>query len=194
MGTSRSAAQLAGKFSKAAGAVQKNNPKNVKRVADFAADTTKAMARPPTGGDLAFSGAGRASRKNRPIDVRVSDSGGSAFKVKAIGPMHWLESGVQPHPIIPGGNTKKARGLAGANLGDAAGPRLGAGQAGKFARGKSKGKLMIWGGGSAAAFYVQRGGGFKARHTWTEGIKAAEKVQGEIMWRGVSANMIEVFG
>ena len=193
MGTSRSGAELAGKLDKAAKLLDRDMLPTAQAIGSTLTATALASAREATGGDLKFSGAQRNGRRNRPIGVTTRKESDSSVMVKATGPMHWLEAGVEPHPIIPGAS-KKSRGLTGALLDGAEGPALPASQVRGTARGKAKGKLMIWDGGRAAAFSVNRGGGFTERKTWSKAVEVTERAAPSIARRKLTANLFEVFG
>ena len=193
MGTSRSGAELAAKLDKAARLIDRDLYPTAQSIGAVLSATALAGARETTGGDLKFSGAERKGRRNRPIGVTTRKESDSSVMVKATGPMHWLEAGVEPHPIIPGAS-KKSRGLTGALLDGAEGPALPASQVRGTARGKAKGKLMIWDGGRAAAFSVNRGGGFTERKTWSKSVEVTERAAPSIARRKLAANLFEVFG
>lgn len=193
MGTSRSGAELAAKLDKAARLIDRDLYPTAQSIGAVLSATALAGAREATGGDLKFSGAQRNGRRNRPIGVTTRKESDSSVMVKATGPMHWLEAGVEPHPIIPGAS-KKSRGLTGALLDGAEGPALPASQVRGTARGKAKGKLMIWDGGRAAAFSVNRGGGFTERKTWSKAVEVTERAAPSIARRKLAANLFEVFG
>lgn len=192
MGTSRSGAELAAKLDKAARLIDRDLYPTAQSIGAVLSATALAGAREATGGDLKFSGAQRNGRRNRPIGVTTRKESDSSVMVKATGPMHWLEAGVEPHPIIPGAS-KKSRGLTGALLDGAEGPALPASQVRGTARGKAKGKLMIWDGGRAAAFSVNRGGGFTERKTWSKAVEVTERAAPSIARRKLAANLFEVF-
>lgn len=192
MGTSRSGAELAAKLDKAARLIDRDLYPTAQSIGAVLSATALAGAREATGGDLKFSGAERKGRRNRPIGVTTRKESDSSVMVKATGPMHWLEAGVQPHPIIPG-TSKKSRGLSGANLDGGEGPVLPAALARGSARGKAKGKLMIWDGGRRAAFSVERGGGSPERKTWSTAVEATERVAPSIARRKLADNLFQVF-
>lgn len=169
MGTSRSAAELAGKFDKAARLIADGKKEQNKAVAEFLRVTTLGLAAGPTGGDLRFSGNPKGV-----IGVRLQPQG-EAVKVKATGPMHWLESGVKRHGVAPKGfgGSRAARTAAAASIGK--GQRVTIGR--KIAAGKS-GVLRYANG--AFSRYSRDAGGLKASHTWSKGVDIAEARQGEI--------------
>lgn len=193
MGTSRNAAELVGKLDKAAKLLDRDMYPTVQSIGMVLAATALAGAAEATGSDLKFSGAQRKGRTGRAIGVTTRKESDSSVMVKATGPMHWLEAGVDPHPIIPGAS-KKSRGLTGALLDGAEGPALPASQVRGTARGKAKGKLMIWDGGRAAAFSVNRGGGFRERKTWSKAVEVTERAAPSIARHKLAANLFEVFG
>lgn len=181
MGTSRTAAELAGKFDRAAKVVTDGNVDNVKAVSLFLKETTLALAAPPTGGDLRFS-----NNKKRPITVRydlISGGVNAKAKVKAGGPMSWLESGVKPHPTAPKslGGTRRNRLDAVASI----------------ARGKSttfgnKRGVLAFANGKFAA-YARNSGGLPARGTWSKGVDIAEARQAEITRLNTVRRLSSVF-
>lgn len=106
MGTSRNAAELVGKLDKAAKLLDRDMYPTVQSIGMVLAATALAGAAEATGGDLKFSGAQRKGRTGRAIGVTTRKESDSSVMVKATGPMHWLEAGVDPHPIIPGASKK----------------------------------------------------------------------------------------
>jgi hypothetical protein len=168
MGTSRSSAELAGKFNQAAKVITEGEAEGNKAVAEFLKVTTLGLAAGPTGGDLKFSGNPKGV-----IGVRTTPEG-KAVKVKATGPMHWLESGVKRHGIAPKGvgGSRASRTAAAASIGKGQHTTFG-----KLKAGKS-GVLRYKDG--TFSRYSRAAGGLPARGTWSKGIAIAEQRQGEI--------------
>lgn len=173
MGTSRSGAQLAAKFERAGKVVLQGNDRKVKRGAEMVRTSVLALAAPRTGGDLAFSGAGN---KRMNVRTKVLSTGANAKAVaKATGPMHWLEGGVKPHPIVPKkvGGSRAARSAFVANA-------FGSGlQSLQFGRGR--GVLAFAGAGRGDGFtkYARRAGGLPAYGVWSKGVDAASTLYGK---------------
>lgn len=160
--------------------IPKTNRDALKLSGSAVGRSIEALARPATGGDLRFSGAGKGT-----VGTRDRFIGDQTIEVRAVGPMHWLERGVKPHDILPGVRGKRARGLFG--IGVDVGPRLSADSVFSSFAASSRGAgvvLKFNGAGRGAGFtrYARNAGGFPALGVWTKGVDAARTpVRG--IWR-----------
>ena len=191
-------AAFANKCAGVARKIESDTPNLLAEVGKTAKESTLALAAPPTGGDLIFSGTAKAG-KGKPIDVVVSKQGTEAIKVKAIGPMHWLESGVKRHSIVPGNSRRgPAAGLLGRNLtGGALGPVIQGSSLfskGNYAASKKGAGVVLKFRDGTYSRYADNAGGFKARGTWTKGLAATEALVPGITGKRVLGNMAEFFG
>lgn len=175
MGTSRNAAQLNGKLKQLQGAVKPTNREAVKTSGTIVQNFVDANIRSVAGGDLELSNAGPVYTMDRWV-------GAETIMVRAVGPVHWLEDGVDRHDILPGARRGAGRGLFGYQQG-LIGPTLSPVTyfrgAGGFARSrKGAGVALKFNGagqkGRGYTAYVRDAGGFKAAKVWTRGKEAAE--------------------
>ena len=181
MGTSKSGAELAAKLHRAGAVVVNGNRSNVEALSLAIKTSVLAEAAPATGGDLKFSGA-----KNGKVGVRYDLMSGGAVaqaKVRATGPMHWLEGGVKPHGIAPkgAGGNRAARSAAAASIGR--GRSVSFGGRGGFLKFKD----------GTFAKYARNAGGLPAKNVWSHGVDRVEGRQGEIVGRNVVRQMSSVF-
>lgn len=191
MGTSATPREFVGKIDDAGKRIESNAKRAAVAVGEVVQSAAVAGAARVLGPDRVFSGTKRAKRrKPKPVGARLRLKGDGAA-VSAEGPMHWLEEGVQPHPIVPKAN-KRIKGLAGLSLDGAQGPVLPLSAAIAGARRKPQ-NLMVWDGGKAAAYYVSSGGGSPAHETWSTAVAAGERASLPIMARNAAADLRDVF-
>lgn len=186
MGTSSSVPQLIGKLERFGSAVVDTNPDNVKRVVAVLKVGVLSRAAQIAGGDLTFRNNNR--RKIGARDEVIAKGVQSATKVYGTGPMRWVEDGVDPHDIVPGAKRGASRGLLGANLRGAAGPVLPASSL--FSKGnwaastRGAGVVLRFSDGTFSR-YARNAGVLKGNRSWSGGVDAAERVQGQVHMQGV---------
>ncbi len=196
MGTSKSVDEFFVKWERLKDGVQKDGPETVGAIAQFMKMRALDLAAEEVGSDLRFR-----NNNRRPLGVRYDVRKGqnaAQAEVRATGPFGWLEYGVPPHAIVPGGKTKKFRAAIGAGLGGAAGPALPVAVAVGLGlnKGKGRGKLMVWtgnGGKKAAAFYITKSGELPEKNTWSNAVEQTSQSAGEIADRQMVRTLTDVF-
>lgn len=164
MGVSTTPKQLSNKLTSLAAEIPQANRKSVEAGALTVKTRVLAKAAGPTGGDLKFSGGG--GKVGVRYRIRQRGPSETAAFVRATGPMHWLERGVQPHAVAPKslGGTRAARTGFVANA-------FGSGQR-SLTFGRSTGALRFADGSYRK--WARRAGGFPAKRTWSEGVRESQ--------------------
>lgn len=181
MGKSTSWLELSGKLDKAAANLQKSTPKTVRLAAEMAqreldAEIRKAvpdmdmssLSKPRKGGKARSGKVG-----TKVVRAHKYATDGSALAVKAVGAVHWFESGTRPHLV-------------------------GAGRVGRYKTTRSQyrkaaGKFML----ASGATHPVRGPlahpGTRARHTWSKGIRRAAPAAAEKFAQRAVIDIVEPF-
>lgn len=158
MGVSTSPEQLVAKLERSAKNVQKATRETLADSADTVRTAVLAQAAGEIGADLSFGG-----KKRVGASTKVA---GTQATVKATGPMHWLERGVQPHAIAP----KRAGGSRASRSAFVA-QAFGSGPI-SYGRGRKSGALKFASGEFRP--YARKAGRFAARQSWSKGVTKAE--------------------
>jgi hypothetical protein len=157
MGVSTSPEQLVAKLQRSAQNVKRAQKDTLKGSGQIVKVRVLSQAAGEIGGDLSFGG-----KKKVGASYRLSES---SVMVKATGPFHWLERGVQPHAIAPksAGGSRAARSSFVAQAFGSGPISFGRGRIGvlKFASGEFRP-------------YARRAGRFAARRSWSKGVSDAE--------------------
>lgn len=181
MGVSTSPSQLAAKFERMVGEIERANVEAVKAGAETVKSRTLAAAAAEIGGDLTFGG------KN-PVRVRYDFAAGGRQAI--IAPrgsgMSWLERGVKPHAIAPkGAGGSRAARTAFVSQAFGSGPI-------SFGRGRRAGVLAFADGNVRP--YARKAGKLTARHSWSKGVQAAIPAVAA-QWHHVQGGaLVRVFG
>lgn len=160
MGTVRMV-EFDGKANDIIKAINASNKETLTRASMAVKSKVLSRATSATGGDLKFSGFGRK------VGVRFF-VGPYRSVIRAVGPMHWLESGVRRHSVAPKslGGSRAARGA----FIDSA-----FGSASTLTFGKKAGALKFeTASGTTFAKYARKSGGLKPLHAWSKGIEDAQ--------------------
>lgn len=157
MGVSSSPEQLVAKLQRSAENVQKAQKDTLQDSAQIVKVRVLSQAAGEIGADLSFGG-----KKKVNASYRV---GGDQATVRATGPFHWLERGVQPHAIAP-----KGAGGSRASRNSFVAQAFGSGSI-SFGRGRI-GVLRFASGEFRP--YARRAGRFAARRSWSKGVQEAE--------------------
>jgi hypothetical protein len=190
MGTVRTVEQLTRQLDTLGKVVKGDTTDTVQAVSQFMKVRALELAAEEVGSDLLFR-----NNNRRRLGVRYNVNArpdGAQSEVRATGPFGWLEYGVAPHAIVPGGKTKAFRSLIGASGGF--GPALPVATAVALGlnRGKGRGRLMVWNGGKAAAFFITKGGAYPAKQTWTHAKEQTSAASGEIADRQLVRSLTKV--
>ena len=183
MGKSTSVDELVRKFDQLAKVVKGDSTETVKTISQFMKDRALDLARDDLGSDLRFR-----NNNKRPVGVGYDlkpTADGAVSEIRARGPFSWLEYGIASHAIVPGGKTKKFRGITGTMLGGAAGPALPVSTAVGLGlnRGKGRGKLMVWNNKGAAAWFITKSGELPEKQTWSNAKEQTQAAAGELARR-----------
>ena len=180
MGTSRTPADLERKLTLLSRAVDDTQIETLKQSGMAVKTAVLAEARPATGGALRLSGT-----KNRKVGVNFVMRGKRVY-VRALGPMHWLEDGVKPHPVAP-----KSAGGSRAARSDFIANAFGQGrQSLSFGRGRIK--MLRFTDGSFRP-YARAAGGLKAQHVWSKGVNTATPIVARIFRQETGRTVRKVF-
>lgn len=177
MGTSASAADLARKLQRSADVIVNGNEERVKALVKLVRGMVDVEVVKGVGADHVFR-----NNRNRRIGTTATTlrTGPDAqVKVAARGPMSWLQYGIRPHEIVPGGRNKFARGVLGSALKGAAGPFLPASslfQKGNYAAStKGAGVVLKFADGTYSR-WARNSGSKKPTHAWSHGVEHAEQL------------------
>ena len=169
MGTSRSVAELAGKFDKLARDVDKRK-RTAERVGGTVIEQSVApRLRAATGGDGKLSGMGPKARQ---ITVRTRSTPAGAL-VRVVGPAQLVENDVPKHYVVSKYATGAQRiGANGRRLRSTRRSRIASVAFGQGAAGGGRRAVLNLGGGQFRRWTVAYS---KGRHPWRDGVAASRQ-------------------
>jgi hypothetical protein len=176
MGVSASPEQLVAKLETAARNVKRAQQDTLQDAAQIVKTSALAQAAGEIGADLSFGG---KKRVNASYKVTADSA-----TVRAVGPFHWLERGVQPHAIAP-----KGAGGSRASRSAFVAQAFGSGPV-SFGRGRIG--VLRFADGSFRP-YARRAGRFAARRSWSKGVEKAEPLVRRRFVQGTSNAVLAPF-
>lgn len=184
MGTSSSFGELQVKLARAAANVERSTPKTVRLAAEAAQEQINdAIKGRVPDFDMSGLSSGKTSKgkaKSGKVGTKIARTRGSKdatdISVRAVGPVHWLESGTRPHFVGVG------------RLSSSGEIRLT--KRGRYRKGQQR-RMNIPGIGWKTGPLAHMG--TKAQHTWSKGVRKGMPKATQVFQRRQVADAFEPF-